>query len=289
MLRVAIIGVGWAGERQIQAIGELNRKISVQCIMDNDAEFLRAKAAELGIERTYAEYSAALNDPEVDAVSICTPHGLHCEMALQAIAAGKHVLVEKPIALTVEDATRMIEAAEEAGVKLYVAENLAYAPLAHFLRGIVATGEHIGELVGASLEAGFRAPNFGYAGRRAWLTEPQHGGTGTWMLHGIHTMAQLRYIFGEVETVYLQEHRAASFQRPDIEGTMSGMLTLRSGLHIRILQTCEVPFDSSSGSVDIPFTATAERSAPIISGMRYSAMRAMVRLPLCGTPIRSQR
>lgn len=251
MLRLAIIGIGWAGERQIQAIRELNRKVSVSCVVDNDPEFLRAKADELAIDKTYTDYHAALNDPHVDAVSICTPHSLHCAMALQAAAAGKHILVEKPIALTVDDATRMIEAAEAADVRLYVAENLSYTPMAHFLRRSVQTGEHIGELVGASLAAGFRAPDFGYPGRRAWLTEPQQGGTGTWMLHGIHTMAQLRYIFGEVESVYMQEHHAASFQRPDIEGTMTGVLTMARGIQITIMQTCEVRFSHNLGGYTI--------------------------------------
>jgi UDP-N-acetyl-2-amino-2-deoxyglucuronate dehydrogenase len=160
-------------------------------------------------------------------------------LALEAAAAGKHILVEKPIALTVEDATRMIEAADASGVKLYVAENLCYKPIAVFLRHVVQTGQYIGELTAASLVAGFRAPNFGYAGRRSWLTNPGQGGTGTWMLHGIHTMAQLRYIFGEVETVYLREHHASSFERPDIEGTMSGLLTLERGIHMSIVQSCE--------------------------------------------------
>src|SRR5262249_40216230 len=124
-------------------------------------------------------------------------------------------------------------------VKLYVAENLCYKPIAAFLRNVVQTGEHIGELTAASLVAGFRAPNFGYPGRRAWLTQPAQGGTGTWMLHGIHTMAQVRFIFGEVKTVYLREHHAGSFERPDIEGTMSGLFTLQHGIQLSVLQTCE--------------------------------------------------
>jgi predicted dehydrogenase len=107
------------------------------------------------------------------------------------------------------------------------------------LRQIVQSGDYVGELTSASLVAGFRAANFGYPGRRDWLTQPGKGGTGTWMLHGIHTMAQLRYIFGEVETVYLREHHATSFERPDIEGTMSGLLTLKRGIHMSIIQTCE--------------------------------------------------
>ncbi len=240
MLSLAVVGVGWAGERQVQAVRELSRKVQVECLVDPDTDFLRAKAAELGVSKTYTTLQAALEDDAVDAVSICAPHALHCPLALEVAAAGKHILCEKPIALTVEDATRMIEAAERSNVRLYIAENLCYTPMSRALKQIVTARELIGELVAAAFTGGFRAKNFGYPGRRAWLTQPDAGGTGTWMLHGIHSMAQLRFILGEVETVYLREHHAASFERPDIEGTVSGTLTLVSGVNVSVLQTCEL-------------------------------------------------
>jgi len=245
MIQLAIVGVGWAGERQVQAIRELNRKVTVECLVDNDPAFLAQKAAELGIDKTYPSLDDALADPAVDAVSICTPHNLHCAMALAAANARKHILVEKPIAVTVDDATRMIEAADCNNVRLYVAENLCYTRLAQFLRGVVQSGQYIGELTGVNFVSGFQARRFGYPGRREWLTRPDQGGTGTWMLHGIHSMAQLRYVLGEVETVYLREHHACSFERPDIEGTMSGLLTLQSGIHVSVLQTCETRLEGS--------------------------------------------
>lgn len=240
MIGMAVIGAGWAGERQTRAVQELGRKVRVECLVDTDADFLSAKADELGIDKTYTSLQAALDDDAVDAISICTPHALHCPLALEAAAAGKHILCEKPLALTVEDATRMIDAAERSGVKLYVAENLCYMPMSRALKNIVETQAYIGELIAAAFVSGFRAQNFGYAGRRAWLTQPEVGGTGTWMLHGIHSMAQLRFILGEVTTVYLREHHAASFGRPDIEGTVSGTLTLEGGVQVSVLQTCEV-------------------------------------------------
>jgi len=239
MLRVAIVGIGWAGTRQVEAIRELGRKVTVDCIVDSDRDFLASKVAALGIHKTYTDYDAALADPEVDAVSICTPHNLHCPMATAAAAAGKHILCEKPIALTVEDATHMIQAADEYDVKLYVAESASYTPMSKFLREIVRTGKYVGELTCASLTLGFQAQKYGFPGRRAWLSTLELGGTGTWMLHGIHSVAQLRFVLGEVEAVYMQEHHASSFERTDLEGTMSGLLTMESGIHVSVVQTCE--------------------------------------------------
>ncbi len=240
MLRIAIVGVGWAGVRQAQAIHELDRKVTISALVDNDADFLAAKASELNVTKTYTSYDDALADAEIDAVSICTPHNLHHPMALAAAAAGKHILVEKPMALNVAEASEMIAAAEANDVRLYVAESHCYTSMSQRLKAMADAGQHIGELVTASFVGGFRSPNFGYAGRRDWLTQPDKGGTGTWTLHGIHSMAQLRFILGEVATVYMQEQHAASFQRPDIEGTMSGTLTLTSGVNVSVLQTCEV-------------------------------------------------
>lgn len=239
MLHIAVVGLGWAGTRHVEAIRELNDKLTVTTLVDNDTEQLQTKAAGLNVSQTETDYATVLTDPAIDAVSICTPHPLHAPMTIAAAEAGKHVLVEKPMALTVDEATQMLDAATANGVKLYVAENASYTPQAQFLREIVHSGSPIGTLTAASYSGGFRAPNFGYPGRRAWLTTPEAGGTGTWMLHGIHSVAQLRYIFGEVATVYLHEHKAPSFERTDLEGTMCGLLTLENGLGISILQTSE--------------------------------------------------
>ena len=111
--------------------------------------------------------------------------------------------------------------------------------MARFLRQVIQSKEPIGQLTSASVQAGFRAPDFGYPGRRAWLTKPDEGGTGTWMLHGIHTVAQMRYIFGEFAIIYMQEHKTDSFVRTDLEGTMSGLLTLQCGPTVALLQTSE--------------------------------------------------
>jgi len=247
MLRVAVVGVGWAGTRHVEAVRELDRKLTVDCLVDNDPAHLREKSEELSVEKTYTELSAALADPEVDAVSICTPHGLHRDAAVAAAEAGKHVICEKPLAVTVDDATEMIEAAARADVKLYTAENVPYSPMSRFLREIVTSGKHIGEVVSASFASGFRAETYGYPGRRAWLSTPELGGTGTWMLHGIHSMAQLRFVLGEVDTVYMREHHAAAFTRPDLEGTMVGLLTMSEGFPVTVTQSCEVRLRGTLG------------------------------------------
>ncbi|MBT7860681.1 MAG: Gfo/Idh/MocA family oxidoreductase [Gemmatimonadetes bacterium] len=251
MMRLAIIGVGWAGQRQVQALAELGDEIELVCCVDDDAEHLARVAAEHGVADTRADLTSVLQDGTVDAVSLCTPHALHASMAIAAAEAGKHVIVEKPMALSVEEATSMIEAAERAGVRLYVAESATHQPLAGFLREVVQSRRHIGELVTATVMDGFRAPDYGYPDRRAWLGQPALGGTGTWMLHGIHTVAQLRYVFGEVATVYAHQHRTSGFKRRDIEATMDLQLTLSSGASVHVVQSSETRFPADMGGYTI--------------------------------------
>ena len=249
MLRLGVIGVGWAGQRQIRAAAELDGRIEVTAIADHDGEHLREMATALDIDKAYQNLNDMLADPRIDAVSICTPHALHKPMTIATAEAGKHVLVEKPMALTVNDATDMIDAAQQNGVKLYVAENWVYSPMTAYLRDIVATGMHIGELTAATYAWGFRARQYGYSGRRAWLGKPAQGGTGTWMLHGIHSIARLRHILGEAKVVYLREHHSSRFVTPDVEGTVSGLVTLKSGVPLSILHSCELELKGSAGGL----------------------------------------
>src|SRR5438552_5951378 len=98
-LRTAVIGVAGIGRTHLQAyraLGEAPDPIcSLAAVCDVDAGRLEAAKAEFGATRAYADYRALLDDPEVDLVSLCVPHFLHREIALAAVAAGKHLLLEK--------------------------------------------------------------------------------------------------------------------------------------------------------------------------------------------------
>ena len=102
-------------------------------------------ADELGIERAHGSYEALLADPEVDAVYIPLPNHLHLEWTIAAAKAGKHVLCEKPLALTSADAERMVAAADEAGVKLMEAFMYRLHPSWQAVRELIASGR-IGRL-----------------------------------------------------------------------------------------------------------------------------------------------
>ena len=126
-LQVAVIGCGWAGTRHARAFAGCGG--AVRWAVDTDLG--RAIALpDVGPDpRATADYREALADPEVEAVDICLPHDLHAEVAIAAAEAGKHVLVEKPLAATLAEVDAMIAAAERCGVILMVAENVRFDPL----------------------------------------------------------------------------------------------------------------------------------------------------------------
>ncbi|MGD8236989.1 MAG: Gfo/Idh/MocA family oxidoreductase [Armatimonadota bacterium] len=260
MLRLAIIGAGWAGARQAEAVAELGGEVVVHWLIDSDEAHLLEQARELGITRTHTDYREALADPAVDAVSVCLPHALHCPVAVEAAEAGKHVLCEKPLAMSVDEGREMLRAAYANGVRLYVAESAVYAPLPRMLRQLVATGEHLGEMAAAVCVKGFRGLDYGYPGRRSWLSDPERGGSGTWLLHGIHTVAQIRYIFGEVESVFVREHKTEAFLRSDLEGTMSLLLRLANGCAVHLVQTAESKARGHAGGYTVYGTEAVLRA-----------------------------
>ena len=151
-VRIGLIGSGFMGKshavayRNVPLIFSPSAEPTLELLADVDAETARAAASALGFRRWSADWRALVEDPEVDIVDITTPNFLHKEMALAAIAAGKHVYCEKPLALTAADAKAMADAAEAAGVKTLVGFNYLKNPATGFVKDLVGRGG-IGEIV----------------------------------------------------------------------------------------------------------------------------------------------
>lgn len=238
-IHLVIAGAGWAGTRLAEAIAELGDTFVVSGVVDPDPDQARAFVAAVGSHvAVHPDLRSALGTAP-EAIAICSPHAFHAEQAIESLAAGVHVLVEKPMALTLDEADRMIAVAETADRVLGVAENEAYEPWVERVREMRATNEPFGELAFATVVAGARVPAE-YPGRRAWLTRPDEGGTGPWMLLGIHTVATIRRMLGEIDTVVAREHRTSGYRRPDIEATVHALLTLVDGTTVTLVQTAEV-------------------------------------------------
>ena len=148
-LRVGMVGYAFMGAAHSQAWRTVNRafdlplRARMAAVCGRDEDKVRAAATRLGWERTYTDWRELVASDDIDVVDICTPGDSHCEIALAALAAGKHVLCEKPLANTVEEARAMVAAAETAragGVRSMCGFNYRRVPAVSYLRELVAAG-----------------------------------------------------------------------------------------------------------------------------------------------------
>lgn len=126
-LRVGLIGCGTVAQRGHLPGLLRSRRVIVVALADSDSKNLAKTASRFGISKTFTDYRAMLDD-KLDMVDICVPNHLHAEVAIDALKQGVHVLVEKPLATSVEDARRIVRTAEEQRLKLCEAKQWRYIP-----------------------------------------------------------------------------------------------------------------------------------------------------------------
>jgi predicted dehydrogenase len=197
------------------------------------AEFAAASAREFGAPKWFADWRALIDDEEVEAVYIATPVHLHKEQAMAAAAAGKHVLCEKPMALTAADCDEMIAAARAGRVKLGVAYYRRFYPLLARVREIIAAGE-IGVPTVAQMNA------FEYLGMadddpRRWFLEKEKSGGGPMMDFGCHRLEVLTDLFGPVAEI--ESLSGNAFFAREVEDTATALLRFESGPHASVTVT----------------------------------------------------
>ena len=144
-IKAAIFGTGFMGRVHTEGVRRLGN-VEVAGIAARTREQALALADELSIERASGDYREFLADPEIDAVHICTPNSLHFSMATDALRAGKHVLCEKPLATSTEDAREMVRLAAEKNLANCTFHNLRYYPQVQNMRRICEAGE-LGEVL----------------------------------------------------------------------------------------------------------------------------------------------
>ena len=224
--------VGWG----LVGCGDISRKRVAPALRDLDncelvavsrADPARAEsfAAEFGAKRWHADWHGLVADPEVEAVYVATPVHLHAEQAVAAAEAGKHVLCEKPMALTVAECERMNAAATGNGVRLGVAYYRRFYPAVERVREILESGE-IGEPVLAQVNAFERFdPEPGHP--RRWLLDKRHAGGGPMFDFGCHRIEVLVNLFGDVKDVRGLAGNIV-FER-EVEDTASALLLFGRG------------------------------------------------------------
>lgn len=218
-LKVALIGTGFMGKTHTfgfataARVFDLPFEIVLDTVADRTAEFADAAAASLGFTKGTGDWRTILADPEIGLVDITAPNALHKEMALAAIAAGKHVYCEKPLAPLAADAREMADAAAAAGVKTQVGFNYLCNPMLKLAREMITAGE-LGEI---RSYRGIHAEDYMADAAAPFSFRNDSVGGGALADIGSHALATAEYLLGPIAAV-LGDCATVIRERPDGNG-----------------------------------------------------------------------
>lgn len=190
-LRVGVIGAGFVARECHLPAYQARDDVDLVAICDQDREVAQAMAERFSIPRVLTDYKGLLAMKEIDAVSVCTPNVAHMRQTVAALAAGKHVLVEKPIAMSAAQGRKMLEAARKHRRKLMVAMNCRFSPAAQAVRSAVEQGL-LGDIYFAKAIA-LRRRGIPCWGR---FTEKKVSGGGPLIDIGVHALDLTLHLMG---------------------------------------------------------------------------------------------
>ena len=221
-LRLGLVGSGFMGKTHAfgfaaaARVFDLPYDVEMKTLADVSKPQAEAAAAALGFKSATDDWRTLVADPEIDVVDITAPNALHKEMALAAIAAGKHVYCEKPIAPLAGDAREMTDAAEAAKVKTQVGFNYLCNPMVKLAREMIAAGE-LGEI---RTYRGIHAEDYMMDPESPFTFRHDPAGGGALADIGSHALATAEFLVGPVERV-LGDCVTVIRERPDGKGGRS--------------------------------------------------------------------
>jgi predicted dehydrogenase len=242
-IRVAIVGCGRISD--LHALGYEGRTDAViAAVCDKNRSRAAAKARRWSVERVYDHYSDVLLDDSIDLVELLVPHDLHASMTIAACRAGKHVSVQKPMALTVSEANSMIDAARDAGVVLRVYENFVFYPPFVRAKQMIEEGE-IGEpqMIRVHFSTGSRSGGWSVPlGAWLWRFSERRGCGGPVVFdHGYHLFSIARHLMGEVERVYAWMDRSPIVPTKYLDAPATVMFQFKSGRRYGVMDFVHAP------------------------------------------------
>jgi len=239
-----IIGTGMIASMHMAGIEAVDgaRLVAVSDVIEEKAK----KAGEEKQIAWYTDYKKMLERPDIDVVSICTPSGLRGQIAIDAAAAGKHIVAEKPLEVTLEKADAMIEACDKAGVKLAVIMQNRFLDGLQSLKQDIEKGAFGRLVLGDSYVKWYRSQSYYDAGgwRGTWALD----GGGALMNQAIHYVDLLQWLMGPVESI--AGYAATLTRRIEVEDTAVACLKFKSGA-LGVIEACTSSYPGSSARIEI--------------------------------------
>lgn len=256
MFKVGVIGVGSISEFHIKPYLE-NNQVELVALCDMNEKRLAEKGALYGVDQLYSDYHELLTNEEIEAVSICTWNNAHAEIAIAALEAGKHVLVEKPLCMTVDEALAVEAAVEKSGKVLQVGFVRRHGDNAKLLKTFIDHDE-LGEIYYAKTSCLRRLGNPG-----GWFSDITKSGGGPLIDLGVHMIDICWYFMGKPRPVSVSGNtykklgnrshieNLSFYQAADYDPTLNDVEDLTNAL---------IRFENGASIlVDVSFTLQAKK------------------------------
>ena len=255
---VALVGMGWWGKKMLNVLAAAPSDIRVVRAVEPNLETARALCAEKGVALT-ADYADALSDPDVEAVVLATPHALHGAQIEAAVAAGKHIFCEKPLALTKAGAEKAVRLCRDAGLVLGMGHERRWEPPVAELLARADAGD-LGRI--HQIEANFSHDKFLALDRDNWRLKADQAPAGGMTATGIHLLDLSVRLLGPAQSVWcVCEQLSSDLPQGD---TVAAYVKFRGGGTSYVSASLANPFVSrfavfgSKGWIDIRDKAHVE-------------------------------
>ncbi|MGP4063968.1 Gfo/Idh/MocA family protein [Oceanobacillus sp. M65] len=228
-VRVAVIGCGSIAKHRHLIEYSLQPGVEITAVCDIVEERAKAAAEKYGAT-AYTDYETLLKEEEVDAVSVCLPNYLHAPVSIAALEAGCHVLCEKPMATSREEAQQMIDAANKNEKKLMIAHNQRFVPSHQKARELIEQGE-IGKIYSFRTAFGHGGPEgWSVDGKDSWFFQKEKAFIGAMGDLGVHKADLMRYLLGEEFTEVAGFVESAAKEGSDVDDNAVCILKSTSGV-----------------------------------------------------------
>jgi predicted dehydrogenase len=239
-LRVALVGLGSYAERVAEAMKDCSKAVLVGAVSGTPSKLEKwQKNYNIPPENCYSynDFDKIINNQNIDIVYITLPNSMHHEFTLRAAKAGKHVLCEKPMSVSVKEAKEMIAACEAAKVKLYIGYRLHYEPFTRELIRMRTAGE-LGKIMAVTSHLGFRIGD-----PKQWRLNAALAGGGAMMDVGIYSINGTRYATGE-DPIWVMAHELKTDREKfkEVDETITWQMGFPSG----VVANCSTTYNYNS-------------------------------------------
>ncbi len=244
-VRWGVIGAGGIADRRTIPGMMLCDNAELVAVMEINMELAEKCRAKWGCKKAYDNEADLLADPEIDAVYIATPVVLHARQAMAAADAGKHILIEKPLAMTSEEGQKVVDYCESKGVKIAAGLMMRFGAYVMAMKKAIEEGK-IGKPVSAYAQFTCWYPDM----PGNWRQSKKSGGGGAMMDMGVHCIDLLQYILGSKAKDVVAFHDTLTFKY-EVEDSSTVLMRLENGAQCVVQSNFNIPDDAAKWRIEV--------------------------------------